>query len=557
MLMPANRILPIPASLVAAQPRTMSPDICATDFERAAYDFFRLRGVEALYRVSPTRDWVNMMLQFSTTEPAVFESVVAFATVQDSISLTMHKSMESPAPRRNLDLAMHQFSKASTSLRRYIDRAAENEAEVTPVLLCCILFVCFELIRGKLVNALAHLDFGRQIIQDMASSSSSLICGNVTSKSGLTLSSSEALQSLTHALFFIGQDAVFPSRQKVLDQDSAAQMAMSTSIPQTFNSLPEAKQCLNILTDASKKLREELVELAEEQISLEDRWKLHPAVVYCISQCLSHALLADSNPHAKRIRNLIEAHHAWVSASSGLEAIPAAENPFPFQQLTLLKLQHAMSLITLETYMDTHETVWNRYTATFNQLLEQIDRLLESIARSRIPGVTGPLHRDAKTAFSFSLEPAVLPVLSLIAAKGRDHQIRRRATSLLRSAGRMEGLMFSTNISYFQDSLNEAATRYFLSRSQSAAVAKADTQFDPPDEGRFLEWIAHGESREPKFQTRFVCGRFADESEGQLEITQFMATAGPGEHWAFEPLGHFKTAYYAMRSFTVSTSISR
>ena len=164
---PNRRLLPSKGfhnthSLILPQPPTGSPDIQASDVEQRAFNYFRFVGAAALWIISPAKEWIRLALQLSLHEPAVFYAITAFATDQEAASQgTMNGVLEQPSRERclggrwkgNRNLAEAQMCKATSSLSRYIDHAIHRNASVEPVLMCCILFTCFEVMRGRFTNA--------------------------------------------------------------------------------------------------------------------------------------------------------------------------------------------------------------------------------------------------------------------------------------------------------------------------------------------------------------------------------------------------------------------
>ena len=105
-------------------------------------DYFLASGAKAVWRVTPAKEWVQLALQCATTEPAVMLAITALATVQKSVGITMQKCLE-PATVRSADadIAMHQFSKATSALSQCITKVVRGHAEVEPVLLLSLIHI--------------------------------------------------------------------------------------------------------------------------------------------------------------------------------------------------------------------------------------------------------------------------------------------------------------------------------------------------------------------------------------------------------------------------------
>lgn len=262
----------------------MSPDLTLSEHERTCMDFWLALGAKAVWRVTPAKEWVQLALQLATVEPAVMLAITAYATVQKGVGITMHKAMEPPTARRSdVAVAMRQFSKATSALRMYIDQAINSQASLEPVLICSILFVCFELGRGKFQNAMAHMGFARRIIDEGMDFS-----GGKGQPQRLSALSGEAMHDFGQLFHAIESGSELTGNRIGLDQDGREpQDSVPKSIPPAFKSLAEAKTHLTALIEASGDVHKELFQLADEQIAEQDRRHLHPSIVFCITHLMS------------------------------------------------------------------------------------------------------------------------------------------------------------------------------------------------------------------------------------------------------------------------------
>jgi hypothetical protein len=195
-------------------------------------------------------------------------------------------------------------------------------------------------------------------------------------------------------------------------------------------------------------------------------------------------------------------------------------------------------------------------------MLDLIERLVVSITTHMTSGAAGltlPVHFDAERHMSFSLEPAVLPSLGLIAMKCRHSHLRRRAIELLVSTRRREALLQSEAMGLFHSGfvdIEEELARAFNSKaSEECTAAKSVLEpGDVPEGVRFLDSTLYGETPS---STRVVFGRFAHEKDGELEIIQYIHHLGtigrwPGTRWPVDGsvAGNPQTFEVGERSFT-------
>lgn len=525
------------------QPRGGSPDIQATALEQHAFDYFRLRGAGVLWISTPAKEWIRLVIQIATHEPAVFYAVTAFAVEQESrYAPNMYRTLEHPSEGNNKEVAIQQLCKATSALGKYIDGALRNNATVEPVLACSLMFLAFDVMLGKFESAASHLHFGQRILDGELRSTAD---PKTTQRNHLKYTSAGCLAAMKTTFRILGHDFLdLHGYDANIDEDSRARSPNpSLNLPHAFTSLGQAKQCLNTLSLQSNQLRQELVSLAEDHLLASGAHTIFtPAVRLCMAHCLSRTVSTVSSASTQtRLRNLQSAYDSWLSA---LTAMERQKHNVSSNSLVVLKLQHMFASLSCKTLTEIKETVWDSFTEDFVQALDRADIFLRPIGP--IPAETvhevppGPYEPQR----SFSLEPGVLPALSLISFKCRNSEIRHRAISLLHYARRREGLLWSENIAYFSHSIadiEEAQARSLLSTKNGqdpAPAVDARLRTDQvPEAVRFLDIIVSGET---PHSTRIICGRLAHERKGELEIEEYM---GYGYPMDFQHVGSTITGY--------------
>ncbi|KAK5171758.1 uncharacterized protein LTR77_003394 [Saxophila tyrrhenica] len=507
-----------PSPVSVLRPKETSPDFSMTEHERNCMSYWRTFGARAVYRATPVREWVQLALQFSTIEPAVMLAITACATVQKSVAISMHKAMEPPtASTRNVDLAMVQFGKATSALRRYIHKAVNGNACLEPVLLCAILFLLFEIGRAKFQNALAHLNFARKIVPLQR----------------LSAFSGDAIEEFSHLFSAIESSASVTGTPMGLDQDSHfhSRRTLDPTIPAAFESLSEAKEHLNILLEASEEARNELVQLADELITSEDRSRLHPATAFMIKHCLSRTIVPDCALQA-RIQGLEGGFKRWMLAFDFLtDSTLQHSDPETYIFGATLRLQYLVAFDTLQHCCSPCEADWDTpgSDSTFATTLDVIERFLALTATSMPKGVSGPVPPyapgDMRHA-SFGLEPTALPALAHIAFKCRNTSIRRRALRMLLTARRREGLGHSESAAWFISVIVDAEEQSARHHLQQRGVVPGKTLMSEqvPEAARIMFMVACGETEET---TRVICARFRHEDDGKLELRQWIGQKEP------------------------------
>lgn len=104
------------------------------------------------------------MPQVSICEPAVRHSLLALSALHESISYPGGPEHLKDRTNASTILAVVHYNKAIRSLIR-----KDNQLSPDTILLCCVVFVCVELLRGNVKAALDHIQSGLKVLQDVRS----------------------------------------------------------------------------------------------------------------------------------------------------------------------------------------------------------------------------------------------------------------------------------------------------------------------------------------------------------------------------------------------------
>ena len=512
------------------QPRNIS----FTDYERHAFDF-RLECAPALEDDRPGREWVRFALLFASEE-AVFYAITAFAVVGRNVALTTHHALAPPTAIGEQVEALQQFSKATTFVRNYINHKALRGAGTEPVLLCCIMFVAFEMLRGKQDNAISHLRIGRRILEEQL--------GGFVTPTSLSQSSGCSLQRAFLELIATWDpgkpDGIVTGRNEaILDQDcQTTSPRAAAKLPSIFASLAQARACLDAINNASNTVQHRLLKVAESHLFETDRTNLRPAVRLCMAHCLGKRVdLSHNTELLTEVHALVRAHDSWLDAASHMKEDRCHRQ---HQSLSLLTIRHFFSSLTLKMCLAPKEAMWDRFETDFTYMLDLTEYFL------KVPLLSSTVRLEPPTTLfrkSYSIERGIFPTLALIALKCRHPAIRRRAIEVLHKSNRQEGLVSGDGIAFFAESIMniEEAHAHHSRRSFCDSVhmiSSHDKKAPLPESARFSDVVVSGESR---VCTRVVCGRFAHERSGGLEILEYLGTGYP---MTFQLQNQFVTECY-------------
>ena len=286
-------------------------------------------------------------------------------------------------------LALQQYNKAIESLNHSLIDDGSNQQHV--VLFTCVLFLCFEVLRGNESAALVHLENGLNILQR---SLGSTVPGAVYTASLARSTTDEALWRMFTRM----------------DLQASSYMGLRIS---TFVMSPKPRPFFGNISEARSDLDNIL------------------GAVYSFNRDFARGYRYGSPaaiPSSVTLeRQTLLSHLAtWLQNLNVLLSNGAANLPFKdICGAIVLKLEHQIAHIGLNTCLLPQEGFpYNAFHAAF----EQVVSLAECLQ------TTTPSYPAKQSPFTF--EVGVIPPLFMVASKCRDPVIRRRATAILRKAGR-------------------------------------------------------------------------------------------------------------------------
>lgn len=132
--------------------------------ERRAFQYFVSNTATELSGYFDSSFWEHLILQASVTEPSLRYAIVGLSTLHEHFSdRRLDLATKCDVARSGFGFATSQYSKAISHLRRSL--AAGNQKPLTS-LMSCILFVCFDSLRGHFSSAIMHLQSGLRILHN-------------------------------------------------------------------------------------------------------------------------------------------------------------------------------------------------------------------------------------------------------------------------------------------------------------------------------------------------------------------------------------------------------
>ncbi|TVY55313.1 putative transcriptional regulatory protein [Lachnellula cervina] len=205
--------------------------------EKRGFDFFLRNTAAELSGYYDSSFWEKLILAASVQKPSLRHAVIALGALHEDFSQKRPVPPTPSAEDQKTQFALNQYAKAMGALRRSLSK--EKEEPLT-ALMSCILFVCFDSLRGWFESAMVHLQSGLRILRDMRRSSTR---NHIIEDNIAPLFTRLSLQSI-----------IYVDTKSTHDQAAFATKLMDVSrkefvIPEEFESLGEARNALDQAAD--------------------------------------------------------------------------------------------------------------------------------------------------------------------------------------------------------------------------------------------------------------------------------------------------------------------
>lgn len=213
--------------------------IPGTAQEKRGFQYFITNTARELTGYYTSSFWEYLILQASAAEPSLRHAVIAIAALHEEFSNRRlggvspdHGNAESP-------FAINQYMKAVSHLRRSL--SAGKQAPLT-ALMSCLLFICFDYLRGHFDSAMMHLQSGLDILPDLSSRSKE--DGDIVEQIMAPLFMRLTVQSI----LYIDTRNSFDQR-RFAEQLMHVRTREPALIPEAFEDLEEARTALDMATN--------------------------------------------------------------------------------------------------------------------------------------------------------------------------------------------------------------------------------------------------------------------------------------------------------------------
>ncbi|PYH80239.1 hypothetical protein BO82DRAFT_338440 [Aspergillus uvarum CBS 121591] len=429
-----------------------------TSDESRCLSFFQHRSVPQLVGYLDSPLWRELILRLSCTEPAVYHAVVALGAVSQANEM----AGRTPRPGQQhllrdnwYSFALEQSSRSFALIHR---RRRSHDPQLQEVILvCCLLFIICELLRGNVTEATFHLQGGLQILHTM----------NIERRSsGLELSSGGVDECVVESFMNFQEGSIYyglkePLRfdsQFVYDQPYEAYL-------QPFQSLSYARRAFRPLQHTGFELIATCMSASEADI----------ASNYSTIHFQQHRLIALLTRYLQALDDFCLRTFGITSFTCPVMATsrdPARRREYRELELTRLTCLALLLGLKTATYSKRQPSVPDRHLCERKSLMAAAQTVMRKF--------------DGPDRPAFAPTSTIVAAVYIAAHVCPDHTFYCLASDLLRSWSSDEGFMSSTMNAKI---LDESLKLYLAQVWRSAAPLPPGVTFTTDAAG--LQVTAH------------------------------------------------------------------
>jgi hypothetical protein len=206
--------------------------------EKRAFQYFTTQtAAELTGYYETTNFWQQLILQASSVDSSLRHAVIAIGSLHEEFA-GKRLSYYSEDNGKGIHFAVNQYTKAIGHLRRSL--SSGKQAPLT-ALMSCILFVCFDSLRGHFDSAIVHLQSGLKILRD--------VCARCPDESHMIMSQIAPLFKRLSLQAILYIDTRSTPERRALVASFADLSFRENEIPEAFKSLADARHALNEAAD--------------------------------------------------------------------------------------------------------------------------------------------------------------------------------------------------------------------------------------------------------------------------------------------------------------------
>ncbi|PYH40345.1 Zn(II)2Cys6 transcription factor [Aspergillus saccharolyticus JOP 1030-1] len=414
---------------------TPSLDLFGGEEERRSFQFFIAKTAPQLAGDFECAFWERLLLQSVHHEPAIRHVTVALGSLHECFERNAGNPTSSGSQAVQDSFALRQYLRAV----RCLTSSTSGSQPLDVCLIACILFACFEAMRGQSGSAITHITSGLKILDELRTSTMGT---SVTLSVGRTpyvpLEIVCGLFTRLQAQITVDAGSISDqfARQTVHRRSVARcnlwpELVIDPNRPMVFHSLADARETLEIYTYYYR------------QRSTELRSENAPAELPSVQEHTGPTPSINSAAVNLRDTSMSLLAQWSIALDRFLRARGAPLTERERRAVAILQLRKLDYLISLDIFQPAGQAEagdhvqWDRYCSFFAEMAT----LAESIVP--LPSSASP-GRNCSCSVSppktFSLDLGIIAAMFNVAVRCRDPHIRRRAVGVLRASAVQEGI---------------------------------------------------------------------------------------------------------------------
>ncbi|OJJ96627.1 hypothetical protein ASPACDRAFT_1859300 [Aspergillus aculeatus ATCC 16872] len=420
-------------------PQSLGDDLLISDQERRSFQFFIAKTAPQLAGDFECVFWERLLLQSAHHEPAIRHVTIALGSLHERLERDSGTSYRAGIQIMHDPFALRQYLCAM----RYLMPTPGGSQPLDVCLMSCILFACFEAMRGQYGSAITHITSGLKILDELRANPFDK--STALSRGRMPYVPIDVVCGLFTRLQ--AQIIVTVHRMSAARCNLWPELVIDLDRPIVFHSLADARETLEIYTYY---YRQRNMGLQHERTKAEQHSPFPKSIK--LVNGLNHAAVA--------LRDVsISLLGRWSTALDDfLRERSAPLTDRERRGLAVLQLRKIDCLISLDIFEPAGQAEagdnvdWDKYCAFFEEMVT----LGESIVG--FSPISSPFHpSDAvsssplPTPKTFSLDLGIIAAMFNVAVRCRDPHIRRRAVRVLRASAVQEGVWNSAVVAAIAD----------------------------------------------------------------------------------------------------------
>ncbi|RAH83196.1 hypothetical protein BO86DRAFT_53618 [Aspergillus japonicus CBS 114.51] len=419
-------------------PRSLSDDLLISNQERRSFQFFIAKTALQLAGDFECIFWERLLLQSAHHEPAIRHVTVALGSLHERLERDAGTLYQPGSQTMHDPFALRQYICAM----RCLMPAPGGSQPLDVCLMSCILFACFEAMRGQYGSAITHITSGLKILDELRANPFNT--STALSKGRMPYVPIDVVCGLFTRLQ--AQIIVTVHRMSAERCNLWPELVIDLDRPIVFHSLADARETLEIYTYY---YRQRNTELQHERTKAE-QYSPFPKSI---------ELVNGLNRAAVALRDVsISLLDRW---STALDDFLRERNTFLTDRerrgLAVLQLRKFDCLVSLDIFKPAGQAEagdnvdWDKYCAFFEEMVTLGESLVGLSSNPSFSPSDSAASSPLPTPKTFSLDLGIIAGMFNVAVRCRDPHIRRRAVRVLRASAVQEGVWNSAVVAAIAD----------------------------------------------------------------------------------------------------------